>query len=749
MTATTTMLDAALDYGRRAWRIFPVRRPGPEGSCGCKNPNCTIPGKHPHITEWPTKATTDEATIRRWWQQWPDANIGHELTSRIGLDVDPRHGGDTSLLALLAEIGPLPATPTVLTGGGGEMYLFDAVGATIKNNAGDLAPGLDIRTGGGMVLLPPSLHRSGRRYEWEASSHPDDVPIAPIPPRLLDRIKASQSRNGTPTATSNADAGHRIAEGQRGNTLFKTGCAMRRHGATKAAILAALLADNAARCDPPLTEEEVSKIAASAARYDPTVVGPTYAYTANGHATSTNGHDGGTTTTKNGTVDDEPIHLTDVGNGRRLVARHGRDLLYCDRWKTWQVWDGQRYSRDDTGEIERRAKETVRAMYAQAGTLAEDEARKDLVKHALRSEGGPRIREMIAAARTEEGIAVAPAVFDRDPWLLNVANGTIDLHTGQLRAARRDDRMTKIAPVVYDPTAQCPTWLAFLDRVMNGRQDVIDFLQRAVGYSLTGDISEHCLFLLFGTGRNGKSTFVETLSAILSDYALTTSTDTLLVQRAGGIPNDLARLVGARLVSASESEAGRNLAEALVKQLTGGDTISARFLHAEFFDFRPTFKLWFRTNHKPTIKGTDDGIWSRIKLIPFTQRIPDAEMDKRLPERLLAELPGILAWSVAGCLAWQGDGLGMPTEVAKATAEYRGEMDILATFLADCCELNEDFRCTAKMLYAAYTTWAEENGERPASQKAFGLRLTERGFISGRGHGGGRLWAGLRLREGK
>ncbi len=738
MTATSTMLDFALDYAARDWPIFPVRRPRPDGSCGCDDATCTVAGKHPHITEWQRKATSHEATIREWWSRWSDANIGCHAEGMIVLDKDPRHGGDESLADLIAAHGPLPDTPTILTGGGGNLYLFDAGGATVKNNAGDLAPGLDIRTAGGLFLLPPSLHRSGRHYEWELSSHPDDVPIAPIPGWLLDRIKASQAK----TRPATGGASERVPEGQRNTVLFRAACAMRRHGVHAAAILAALLEDNAARCDPPLPDDEVRRIAASAAQYEPAGPAATFSF-------STNGHGAGHTPRDDGTAaGDGPLHLTDVGNGKRLVARHGRDLLYCERWKSWLVWDGQRFARDETGEIERRAKETVRHMYAQAGAVADDEARKEQVKWALRSESGQRLREMIAAARTEEGIAVAPAAFDADPWLLNVANGTIDLRTGTLREARRDDRLTKIAPVVYDPAARCPTWLGFLDRVMDGKAEVISFLQRAVGYSLTGDISEHCLFLLFGTGRNGKSTFVETLSAALGDYAMTTTTDTLLVRREGGIPNDLARLVGARLVSASESEAGRNLAEALVKQLTGGDTISARFLHAEFFDFKPAFKLWFRTNHKPTIRGTDDGIWTRIRLIPFTQRIPDSEIDRRLPERLLAELPGILAWAVAGCLAWQREGLGMPTEVARATAEYRSEMDVLATFLADCCVVGAEYRCTAKELYAAYTRWAEENGERAVSQKALGLRLAERGFVNAKGTGGARLWAGLKVNSG-
>lgn len=446
--------------------------------------------------------------------------------------------------------------------------------------------------------------------------------------------------------------------------------------------------------------------------------------------------------------DDRLLHFTDVGNGQRLKRRHGPDVLYSEQRGGFHLWDSRRFARDETAGIERLAKDTVRAMHAEADTLADEEARRAQIKWALKSESGPRLREMIAALRSEEGVAVGPAEFDVDPLLLNVGNGTLDLRTGILRPADRADRITKLAPVNYDPDAGCPTWLAFLDRVMEGRRDVIDFLRRAVGYSLTGDIGEHCLFLLYGTGRNGKSTFVETLGALLGDYAMTTGTDTLLVQRAGGIPNDIARLVGARLVSASESEAGRNLAEALVKQMTGGDRVSARFLRAEFFDFRPSFKLWFVTNHKPTIKGTDDGIWSRIRLVPFTTRIPDGEIDKRLPERLLAERPGILAWAVRGCLDWQREGLGVPDDVAKATAEYRGEMDTLATFLADCCIVGQQYRCVSKELYAAYAKWAEASGERVLSQKGLGVRLAERGFQNTKGTAGVRMWGGLGLTSG-
>lgn len=439
------------------------------------------------------------------------------------------------------------------------------------------------------------------------------------------------------------------------------------------------------------------------------------------------------------------LHCTDMGNGQRLVRRHGDDLRYCDRWKSWLVWDGRRFARDETGAVERRAKDTVRAIYGEAADAVSDSDRKMLARWAMRSEAAQRIREMIALARTEDGIAIMPDCLDRDPWLLTVANGAIDLRTGTLRPAQRTDYVTKLAPVTFDPDATCPQWLAFLDRIMGGKAELITFLQRAIGYALTGDVSEHCLFLLYGTGRNGKTTFMETLAALLGDYAQTTPTETLLVRREGGIPNDLARLAGARLVSASESEDGKRLSEALIKQLTGGDTISARFLRAEFFDFRPTFKLFFRTNHKPIVRGTDEGIWSRLKLLPFEVQIPDAERDKALPERLRHELPGILNWALAGCLAWQRDGLGTPTEVDAATGLYRQEMDLLGSFLEECCIIGHQRHVTASDLYKSFVAWTESNGERPYAQRTLGLKLTERGFRVERGTGGQRRWTGLTL----
>ena len=438
------------------------------------------------------------------------------------------------------------------------------------------------------------------------------------------------------------------------------------------------------------------------------------------------------------------VHESDQGNAMRLVHRHGKDLLYCHPWRKWLIWDGRRWRVDDTAEVFRRAKETIRSIYDEAAKAADENERKALAKHALKSEGEPRIRHMIKLAESEPGIPVTPNELDADRWLLNCWNGTLDLRTGELREHRREDRITKLVPVDYDPEATAPTWDAFLQRIMDGNEDLIAFLQRAVGYSLTGDVSERVLFFLYGGSDNGKSTFLETVRALLGDYAQTTPTETLLAKRGGNIPNDVARLRGARFVSASESEEGKRLNEPLIKELTGGDTICARFLHAEFFEFKPQCKIWLATNHKPVVRGTDKAIWNRIKLIPFAVTIPEAEQDKRFGEKLKPELAGILAWAVRGCLEWQENGLGVPSEVKRATESYREEMDILGNFIKDCCVVGHTAEVTAKDVYNAYVEWCKANGEPPISKKAFGQCLKERGFVPGR-TGKARVWRGIGL----
>ena len=424
---------------------------------------------------------------------------------------------------------------------------------------------------------------------------------------------------------------------------------------------------------------------------------------------------------------------TDLGNAGRLVAWHGPKLHHCYTWHKWLVWGDGGWKADDTGGVTRMAMDTARRIYLEAYRTPDPEKSKEAAKHAMRSQGAYSIKAMLELAKAMPGIAVTPEDLDRDPWKFNTLNGTLGLRTGILGPHRKEDLITKLAPVHYDPDAECPLWLAFLARIMDGDQDLIGFLQRATGYSLTGDTSEQCFFLLWGTGANGKTTFLQAVSAMMGDYALHTPTNTLLIKRGDGIPNDVARLHGARLVTAIEADQGRRLAEALVKQLTGGDKLAARFLHAEWFEFVPNFKLWLGTNHKPEIRGTDWAIWRRIRLVPFNVTIPEVEWDRQLGTKLLAELDGILAWAVRGCLDWQRDGLRPPAAVINATNAYREESDPLGTFIEDCCILGENVRAQAGPLYDAYREWAKQNGQDTMNSTRFGRSMTERGFDKVRG----------------
>lgn len=371
------------------------------------------------------------------------------------------------------------------------------------------------------------------------------------------------------------------------------------------------------------------------------------------------------------------IRNTDLGNAQRLVARCGQNLRFNFKAEKFLIWNGSCWETDETGEVVRLAKKTIQSMYVDAAGL-DDPDRPALAKHAVRSEQAPRIRAMVELAKTEPGIPVTPAQLDANAWLLNCTNGTIDLVTGKLLPFNPANLCVKQVPVAFDADAECPTWLAFLNRVMAEDTVLISFLQRVIGYSLTGLTREQVLFLLYGVGANGKTTFIETIRSVLGNYAQQADFSSFLQKQNDCARNDLARLTGARFVTAAEAGEGRKLDETVVKQATGGDKITARFLYHEHFEFTPQFKLFLVTNHKPRITGTDEGIWRRIRLIPFTVTIPDKERDKQLREKLQKELPGILAWAVRGCLAWRRDGLGESKQVSQATAEYRREMDPLA-----------------------------------------------------------------------
>lgn len=454
------------------------------------------------------------------------------------------------------------------------------------------------------------------------------------------------------------------------------------------------------------------------------------------------------------------FHYTDLGNAQRFAVQHVGKVCFVKVWD-WLIWTGKLWKLDESGAVRRLAHGTILRFYADANresfkaakafeqlqaqalspgvdlVQATEEAlakaraalknAEKAVKWGLSSQQSGRIDGMLKEAKVQYELVADPGEFDKDPWLLNVENGVLDLKTGELKPHDPSYKLSKIAGTRYDPAAACPTWLAFLDKIFNGDQAMIAFLQRAAGYSLTGDIREQALFLLYGTGANGKSTFVNALQAMLGDYAMKSRAETLMVKRQDSIPEEVAQLAGVRFMLAAELAEEQTLNESLIKDLTGGDKLRGRKLYHDSFEYWPVAKVWMYGNHNPEIRGTDEGIWRRIKRIPFLVTIPEPEQDKTLPQKQLAELPGILTWAVAGCLEWQRAGLQTPAVVTQSTAEFRAEQDVLAAFLTECVIANSLATTSAGDMYARYQSWSEQGGLRFMSKIAFSRAMEERG----------------------
>jgi putative DNA primase/helicase len=450
-----------------------------------------------------------------------------------------------------------------------------------------------------------------------------------------------------------------------------------------------------------------------------------------------------------------PHKTTDLANAWRLAKALGEKLLHVSDIG-WHTWRGTHWERDEAAalgvaECLSRVIAGEAAECSASAAKTENSERREvrlkvaaaLVQFAQRSESRGKIEAALALA--VPFLDIKPQELDGDPMLLNCANGTLDLRSGELRPHRRGDFITRCIPLAYDPSAMAPKWFEFLERIFGGKKTLIEFVQRAAGYSLTAQTGEQCIFILHGGGANGKSVLLGALQGLLGSYAKAAAPDLLMVKHAERHPTEVADLRGARLVVAIESGEGRRLHETLVKTMTGGDRLKGRFMREDFFEFEPAFKLWLATNHKPAIRGTDHAIWRRIRLIPFEVTIPERDRDQRLPEKLKAELRGILAWCVQGCYAWQEDGLSPPKEVLTATESYRAEMDVVAKFIEEACVLHPQAEIKSSYLYRAYKAWCENTGERYESQTSFSKRLDERGFK--KRHSGGTVWKGIRIAE--
>lgn len=443
----------------------------------------------------------------------------------------------------------------------------------------------------------------------------------------------------------------------------------------------------------------------------------------------------------------ETFKLTDMGNAERFVARHGRDLHYVPAWEKWLVWDGRRWAPDNLEAVRKKAKETVRSIYGDAAAHLEGDELKEAVQWAFKCENVTRFDAMIKMCRSESNVPVAPERLDKQPWVLNVLNGSIDLRSGVLGPHLRDELITQLCEVEYDPHAACPLWIETLDLVFGGNPNLISYWQTLCGLTLTGVVSEQYLPILHGSGSNGKGTVVNTIMNMLgTDYAFKAPPDLLMAKRGNEHPTERASLFGKRLVVAIETAEGARLDEAMIKELTGSDPISARRMREDFWQFDPTHKTWLVTNHKPVVRGTDHAIWRRLRLVPFVVTIEESKAVKDMPEQLAAEYPGILAWCIRGCLEWQRAGrLEAPEEVSAATSEYRESEDALRAFIEECAETGKAFDESASLMYLGYHLWAKESGEQPVSQRRFGPAMVDRGFT--RYKDSVKRYRGIKLRE--
>jgi len=724
----------ALDFAAQGWHVLP-----------CK------PSKAPYTEHGKDDATTDPETIRNWAKRWPGALVGIACEKSgifaLDIDIDEPKGingfyslaglidGAGSGQALLPKVGPVQETPR-----GGQHYIFKLPSdVKIPNTAGLLGPGLDLRSNGYIC--------TGDGYKW-LPGHGPETPLTDAPAWLLDRIrklteKPTEPRTIAPVRNNGNDptksgdhwlqrALAMAVQGTRNQTGFWLGCQLRDSNVPQAE--AELIASEYAARVPGsgyLEFEAVNSIrsAYSAAARAPArgngggieKYGVEMAYVKSSLEHTTEPTDLSPTTPTPGVY-----KLDDIGNGERFIARHGHKLRYVLEWG-WLVWNSK-YWEKDRGRVATWAKETARSLFAEAANCESDQLREAIVKFAKSSASQGKRAAMVDAGASEPGIPAAPEDFDINPWLLNVQNGILDLKTGELRPHDPQAMLIKIAGTYYDPEATCPRWKAFLQRVFDGDQELIEFVQRAVGYSMTGDIGEQCLFFLYGIGANGKSTFTGVIQDMLGDYGMKTRVETLMENKRDVITEEVAALNGVRFMLASELAEGQRLNEGLIKDLTGGDRLRARFLYHDSFEFKPIAKPWLYGNHKPVIKGDDEGVWRRPRLVPFNVVIPPEERDHELPAKLAAELPGILAWAVRGCLEYQNGGLKSPKAVTDATQAYRIESDIMGAFLGECTITDPDARAKAGELYKRYETWCKDSGEEKdkLTGTAFGRRMKER-----------------------
>lgn len=809
------MLEAALAYALKGWAVFPC---SPRNKQPLVAADRDADGKPIKGTGGVKKASTDPEQIRAWWAKTPDAMIGVAmgLNGLFALDFDPRTdeatGEEWTLDRLKRELeeqvgGALPASLAVRTPSGGvHVYLNQPASGDPITNRGNLPRHVDVRGLGGYVIVPPSVTQDGRRYRWlrdDADAAIVDAPAALVgilQPRKPEKSGQPKLKvaGGTDTldryaqtaldrecgSIRNAPAGKRQDALNRGAysvaQLVAAG-ALQESGA-RGAVMAAALA-NPGNDDPRAIEATIDSgwAAGLAVPRDLSQVGAKRGGGGRPRATANDNRPGSPAADA---IDARlsRFPMTDLGNAERFAARFGERVRYVDKMG-WVAYDGRRYVLDGAEAlIGGWIHVTVRAIRDEARMMRESgrrdlgevdaldelvETKRDgtevllsdkLLAWARASESANRLACIAGIVKnlSGAGLTIQPEQLDRNPFLINVLNGTLELiHEpeapepwAELRLRPHDPRdlITRVMPVEYRPGADCPIYDRFLARVQPA-DEMRRFLHQWGGLSLTGDVSEQKLVFHHGKGANGKSTLVDTWATIAGDYSGTVPIETFLDQgrkRKGSEASpDLAALVGVRMLRTSEPEKGAKLAEALIKLATGGEPMPVRRLMRDPFDLHPAFKMTISGNHRPSITGVDDGIWRRVFLVPWDIQIPDAEKDRGLVGKMKAEASGILNRLIAGLIDWRLHGLQAPASVQGATADYREASDPLGRFLASCTAEEKGERVQSSKLYALFIAWARAAGEREWTQTGFSKAMADRGHRKVESHG--MRWVDLRM----
>ena len=684
------LLAAALWYAGRGWSVLPLHTADDNGACSCslgKDCGRNI-AKHPRTEHGHIDATTDETTIRGWWKTWPTANIGIRTGTASGLlvlDIDPRNGGDETLERYLDQFGALPLGPTVKSGGNGRHFYFSFV---VGMKSTPIKGGIDIKGDGGYVVAPPSRHASGNLYSW--TSPESAKRKTPTPPEWLVREQRSKARDLSMPRS-------KIGRGERHNFLIKRAGSYRRMGWTSDSIYQRLMDENVQWCEPPLSSDEVNKISYSADEWENP--GPT------------------------ATLSRE---LNDVGNGLRYADQHNEVL----RWTSSHgplIWTGNKWDRDELNVSQELAKQTVDAIMNEVKSDWDSEMIERRRKWQQASGSGSHIREMMKLGFSDTRIAAKFEDFDNHPMLLGVYNGVVDLHSGKLEPHHRDNNLTKLAPVWYEPDAKCPTFLSHINLITKGNKEMADYLQRLLGYCLTGDVGEGVFPIFLGSGQNGKSTLLRAIRNTLgTDYVCTAPPGFLMARSQESHDTEMASLAGSRLVIAAETGIGRRLNVEQMKQLTGEDRLRGRFLYHDPFEFPITFKVIYMKNHKPRITNVEIATWRRIKLIPFEAQILPHQRNPLIDEQLRSEAAGILNWLIRGCRKWQTDGMQEPPEVQQATVMYREDSDQFGEFIRENLVFGQGYKVSILRMFTAYEEWAREAGAQELGKMQLGKVLRER-----------------------